>query len=139
VTPEVWYPVLPDVLAMHDRMLRYMDQSPPPLMEGGREKLESAIARPIWAAQYANADLAEQAALLAIGIAQAHAFVDTNKRLGYITAVVFLRENGHPLPPDNALRLAHRMIEVLEHTSTVADLVVWLRDVIATHCGVPGP
>lgn len=113
-------------------MMRYLEEAPAPLMAGGREKLEAALARPLWAQHYAAADLAEQAALLAMGIAQAHAFADTNKRLGYITAVVFLRENGQPLPPDHALGLAHNMTAVLEHTSTVADLVVWLREVIAT-------
>jgi death-on-curing protein len=98
-------------------------------MGGGREKLESALARPIMAAQYAEADLCEQASLLALGLAQAHAFVDNNKRVGYIVAVTFLRLNGCPLPADQTLAFAKHIEAAIEHNETVSDLGNWLREV----------
>jgi death-on-curing family protein len=42
--------------------------------------LVAAMARPLAAAYYQQADLVSQAAILIEGIAQAHAFVDANKR-----------------------------------------------------------
>src|SRR5438552_17672465 len=46
--------------------------------------LDSALMRPVHAAQYADADLAEQAATLIWGIAQNQAFIDGNKRLALV-------------------------------------------------------
>jgi prophage maintenance system killer protein len=73
------------------------------LMAEGASKLESAIAAPEWAGLRAGADLAEQAALLTVRIAQAHALVDNNKRLAYMVGVIFLRENGRPLPAEHSI------------------------------------
>lgn len=126
---EVWYPILADVLALHDGLMRELGEASAPLMAEGRGKLESAIATPVWAAQ-AGIDLAEQAVLLAVRIAQAHAFVDNNKRVAYTVAVIFLRENGHPLPAERALAFARQIVEALEHTKTITDIAGWLRGVL---------
>ena len=102
------------------------------LMADGRGKLDSAIHACEAAAHYAHADLAEQAALLAVPIAQAHALIDNNKRLAYITSVVFLRENGHPLPAEHSMTLGRLIEDALEHTktTTATDISVWLRTVL---------
>ena len=102
-----------------------------PLIAGGRGKLESALASPRWAALHSQADLCEQAALLVVRIAQAHAFLDTNKRVAYITATTFLRMNGRPLPAERTLNFAQHLEAALEHRETVADVAQWLRDVTA--------
>jgi death on curing protein len=127
---EVWYPVLADILALHAHMMRGLGENPAPLMAGGQEKLDSTIARSQWAAIKANADLAEQAALLTIGIAQAHAFLDNNKRLGYMAGLVFLRENGHPLPAEHTLAFARLITDALERVKTTTDVAGWLREAL---------
>lgn len=62
-----------------------------------RPGLASALARPRNAAHYENADLSLQAAYLAHGIAQSQLFIDGNKRLALVCAVVFLQINGYRL------------------------------------------
>src|ERR1700675_4035107 len=42
------------------------------------------------------------AAAYAFGLAKNHAFVDGNKRIAFMTMVVFLRKNGIPFAPDQA-------------------------------------
>jgi len=59
--------------------------------------LDSALARPAHAAQYADADLAEQAATLIWGIAENQAFIDGNKRLALVVTLTFLEVNGFRL------------------------------------------
>lgn len=50
--------------------------------------------RPRMAAQDENADLLRQTALLAVGISQARAFLDGNKRTAFAAVDVLLRING---------------------------------------------
>ena len=59
--------------------------------------LDSALMRPVHAAQYADADLAEQAATLIWGIAENQAFIDGNKRLALVVTLTFLEVNGFHL------------------------------------------
>ena len=56
--------------------------------------LESALARPLNRAGYGTPDIAELAALYAIGIARNHPFVDGNKRASFGSLVTFLALNG---------------------------------------------
>ncbi len=46
------------------------------------------------AAHYESADIVRQAALLAVAISQAQAFVDGNKRTAYAASETFLEMNG---------------------------------------------
>jgi prophage maintenance system killer protein len=71
---------LKDVVALHDAIMMWMGDPPCPLLHP--DKLESAINRPRWAAHYEDANLARQAVLLAVGISQAQAFEQGNKRAG---------------------------------------------------------
>lgn len=64
--------------------------------------LESALARPINLANYADPDAAQLAASLAFGLARNHPFVDGNKRSAWIGARLFLRLNGLVLTFDKA-------------------------------------
>jgi death on curing protein len=59
-----------------------------------RDGLESALARPGAYANYEQADLALQAAVLAHGIAEGQPFIDGNKRAALVTMLVFLEING---------------------------------------------
>jgi len=57
--------------------------------------LEGALARPRSYADYEDADLALQAAVLAHGIAESQAFVDANKRLALVAMLTFLELSGY--------------------------------------------
>ena len=81
-----------DVAALHVAMMRGLGERPRPLVRP--DSLASAVARPQAAAHYENAGLWRQAALLVVGIAKAHAFVDGNKRTALVSAAVFLDMNG---------------------------------------------
>ena len=105
-----------------------MGSYPAPLRDEGA--LESAVLKPQTAAYYESADLVRQAALLAVGISQAQAFVDGNKRTAFIAALVFLRRNGHPFQGDR-LEFAKQLEAVAERTDTLeaatARFEAWLR------------
>src|SRR3972149_11366968 len=90
--PETRYLTALDGEALHVFIMEKTSDAPSLLRD--RPLLESAVMRPQMAAYYANADLVEQCALLAVGISQAQAFVEGNKRTAFIAADVFLRANG---------------------------------------------
>lgn len=117
----VWVP-LAAVLAIHDRQIaRHGGAS------GLRDRalLEMGCARAMNLAAHADPGLAGIAAAHAFGIAKAHAFVDGNKRTGFVTALTFLRLNGHSFRPDTIEGV--RMMENLA-TGDVseADFAGWL-------------
>ncbi|MEZ5720751.1 MAG: type II toxin-antitoxin system death-on-curing family toxin [Paracoccaceae bacterium] len=108
MTPPVWVPVAA-VIIIHDRQISRHGGAP-----GLRDRalLEMGCARAVNRAAYASeADLAEIAAAYAFGIVKAHAFVDGNKRTGFVTATTFLRLNGYGFRPDPILGV--RMMEGL--------------------------
>lgn len=57
--------------------------------------LEGALGRPRSYADYEDADIALQAAVLAHGIAESQAFIDANKRLALVAMLTFLELNGY--------------------------------------------
>jgi len=77
--------------------------------------LRSAMARPQHAAQYADADLAEQAATLLWGIAENQPFVDGNKRVALVVTLTFLELNGYriELSEDERVELMFEIAEGL--------------------------
>jgi death-on-curing protein len=92
--------------------------------------LLAALARPMTAAYYRQADLAAQAAVLLEGIAQANAFVDANKRTATAAALVFLRLNGYsvqsvgdPLQDE----LGQQVVALVTHQRAVEQVANWLR------------
>src|SRR5437773_10265175 len=105
-----------------------MGSHPAPLRDEGA--LESAVHKPQTAPFYEGADLVRQAALLAVGISQAQAFVDGNKRTAFMAALVFLRRNGHPFDGDR-LEFAKQLEAVAERTDSLdaatARFETWLR------------
>lgn len=61
--------------------------------------LESALSRPLNRTSYGNPDIAELAAVYAIGIVRNHPFVDGNKRTGFAALFTFLGLNGAEFEP----------------------------------------
>lgn len=89
--------------------------------------LESALARPENLAAYASPDVAELAAAYGYGISRNHAFVDGNKRTGYVAAELFLELNGFSLAADDAACVL-TMLAVAAGDITEAEFAAWIRD-----------
>ena len=110
---EIRYLSLADVLALHQVMMEKFGTSPAPLREEGL--LESAIMRPRMAAYYEEVDIIRQATLLVVGVSQAQAFLDGNKRTAFAACDVFLRLNGIVIAGD-PIDLALQIEAVAERT-----------------------
>jgi death-on-curing protein len=92
--------------------------------------LESALMRPQMAAFYEQADLIRQATLLAVGIPQAQAFLDGNKRAAFAALIVFLRLNGLKYSGD-PMALARQLEAVAsreDDLDSAARFEAWLRE-----------
>lgn len=117
-----------DVIAIHDRIMQRLGDESRPLRDPG--VLESAITRPRMAAWYEDADLSRQTALLGVGISQAQAFLDGNKRAAYLAMLTFLELNGLTYTGEH-IALAKQLERVAERSSEAAsamdDFEVWLR------------
>lgn len=94
--------------------------------------LESALARPENLAAYASPDAAELAAAHGYGISRNHAFIDGNKRTGYVAAELFLELNGFSLAADDAACVL-TMLAVAAGDITEAEFAAWIRDHAAKH------
>ena len=64
--------------------------------------LASALSRPQNLAAYGKPDAADLAAAYGFGISRNHAFIDGNKRTGFVAAEMFLMLNGYDLTADDA-------------------------------------
>jgi death on curing protein len=112
------------VVAIHSRQLRRFGGA-----AGLREEglLRSAIERPLNKWHYEEAKLSELAAAYAFGLVKNHAFVDGNKRIAFMSMMVFLRRNGVRFAPDQAhatkIILSLAAGEVSEQA-----LARWIRD-----------
>ncbi len=108
------YLALADVLALHVEMMECLGWAPAPLRAGGEGLLESAILRPRFAAHYEDADLVRQAVLLAVGISQAQAFLDGNKRTAFHATATFLLVNDTDVTRVDPLEMARQLDAVAE-------------------------
>lgn len=116
-------------IAMHARQLRRFGGAPG-LRDSGM--LRSALERPVNKWRYEQfdldaPDLAVLAAAYAFGLAKNHAFVDGNKRIAFMTMVVFLRRNGVQFTPDQAQATA-MILALAGGEVSEASLARWIRD-----------
>jgi death on curing protein len=96
---DPYYPEFDDVVRIHDEAMSGTGSQPSPLVRP--DLLESAINRPRQLAYYEpGVDLISQAVRLAVGISQAQAFRDGNKRTALATADTFLAVNGQTFRGD---------------------------------------
>jgi len=111
-------------IALHSRQLRRFGGAPGLRDEG---MLRSVLERPVNKWTYEQAEFPELAAAYAFGLAKNHAFVDGNKRIAFMSMIVFLRKNGIAFAPDPAqattIILALAAGEVSEES-----LTRWIRD-----------
>lgn len=89
---ELEYITLDEAKAIHQRIMIKTEEGPQILRNSGG--LESALGRPKNAANYEGADFIRQASLLCLGISEAQAFVDGNKRTAVAVTDLFLRNVG---------------------------------------------
>ena len=114
--------------AIHDRQIAEHGG-----LDGVRDEgaILSALARPMQIASYEEAGTARLAAAYAYGIARNHGFVDGNKRTAWVTARLFLADNGEIL---RFRRLD--AIQVMEGVAagriSEAELAEWCRTRLAT-------
>jgi death-on-curing protein len=89
--------------------------------------LEAALARPRQKWHYdTDIDLATLAAAYAFGLATAHAFNDGNKRIAFLTAVIFLDLNGKDLAADEA-DVVQVMTTLAAGSLSETHLATWIR------------
>lgn len=121
-SPWRWV-ALPVVLAIHDRQVAEHGGA-----SGVRDSgaIESALARPMNLSAYGDPDAAELAAAYAFALARNQGFVDGDKRTAWVTARVFLADNGQSLEfdPFDAVRI---MEEVAGGEMSESELADWFR------------
>ncbi len=90
--------------------------------------LEAALARPRHKWTYKRRpDLASLAAAYGFGIARNHPFRDGNKRVAFVTMVVFLGLNGLEFSADEA-EVVTIIRSLAAGETTEGDLARWIRD-----------
>ena len=126
---EIQFLSLPDVISLHAFIMEQLNSYAAPLRDEGL--LDSAIMRARMAHYYESADVVRLAALLAIGISQAQAFIDGNKRTAFIATEVFLDLNGHEVIVD-PLDLAKQLEAVASREDSLDAATdrfeAWLRE-----------
>jgi death on curing protein len=112
------------VVAIHSRQLRRFGGA-----AGLRDHglLRSAIERPLNKWRYEQAEFPQLAAAFAFGLAKNHAFVDGNKRIAFMSMMVFLRMNGVKFAPDSAQATTIIMSLAAGEVSEES-LTRWIRD-----------
>jgi death-on-curing protein len=105
------YLTVQDVIEIHEVILLELGAPPAALRDAGGP--ESAVMRPRMAAEYEDADLVRQAVMLAVGISQAQAFVDGNKRTAFASLRAFRRMNS--------LRFTGRPLELAQQLVLIAE------------------
>ena len=123
INEPVWL-TYDQVIAMHARQLRRFGGAPGLRDEG---MLRSALDRSVNKWNYEAAELPELAAAYAFGLAKNHAFVDGNKRIAFMSMVVFLRKNRIRFSPDPAHATAI-MISLAAGEVSEESLARWIRD-----------
>lgn len=92
--------------------------------------LESALARPENVAAYGKPDVAALAASIGYGISRNHAFIDGNKRTGFVATELFLALHGFKLAADD-VACVMIMLAVASGEITEAEFATWIRDHLA--------
>lgn len=112
------------ILAIHDMQLAW---------NGGTagyadvNQLEAAMERPRQLAKVGEPDAPALAAAYGYGISRNHAFIDGNKRTGYVAAELFLRLNGYVLTATDA-DCVLTMLAVAAGDLSEDAFAAWLRE-----------
>src|SRR6201993_1092920 len=112
------------VIAIHGRQLKRFGGALG-LRDDGM--LRSALERPVNKWRYEQADLASLAASYAFGLAKNHAFVDGNKRIAFMSMMVFLRRNAVAFAPEQA-HATKIILSLAAGEVSEESLARWIRD-----------
>jgi death-on-curing protein len=110
-----------DLLIINEDSVRLTDE---PFGVLNEEALHSAAASPRSHWHYDEIDnIAALAVRLCVAVARAHAFVQGNKRTGYISSLQFLGSNGYFLDAPDTDEVAAVIEEIVERKREEAELV----------------
>jgi death on curing protein len=112
------------VIAIHSRQLRRFGGAIG-LRDDGL--LRSAIERPVNKWHYEQAEFPELAAAYAFGLAKNHAFVDGNKRIAFMSMMIFLRKNDVRFAPEQA-HATKMILSLAAGDVSEESLARWIRD-----------
>lgn len=112
------------VVAIHSRQLRRFGGAAGMRDEG---LLRSALERPVNKWHYEQAELPELAAAYAFGLVKNHAFVDGNKRIAFMSMMIFLRKNGVGFAPSQA-HATKIILSLAAGEVSEESLARWIRD-----------
>ena len=87
--------------------------------------LDSALGKPLNHFSYGSPAVFDLAASYAIGIVKNHPFIDGNKRMGFVTATLFLELNGHSFHATE-VDAAIRTLALAAGEMTEAEYAAWL-------------
>jgi death-on-curing protein len=122
----VWVPRTAIEAAQGDQMRAHGGQ--PGLRDEGL--LDAALARPEHRWHYeAGSDLPALAASYAYGLIKNHPFLDGNKRIGFVTANIFLLLNGVEVEAPEP-QVVDIIIRVADGSLTEAEFAAWIRSVL---------
>ena len=112
------------LLLLHDESLAEHGGAPGLRDEG---LLDSALARPVNLALYAEPDVASLAASYGVGLAKNHPLVDGNKRAAFLAVGLFLAMNGYRLQASQA-DATLTVMDVAAGVMNEATFAQWIRD-----------
>ena len=118
----VW--VLPEtVLVLHEQSLAEFGGEPGIRDEG---LLDSALRKPENLFAYDKPTLFDLAASYGFGLVKNHPFIDGNKRVGFVVALVFLELNGYRFQAPEA-EAAVRTLALAAGEMSEAEFAAWLK------------
>lgn len=112
------------VLALQDELISEYGGLPGIRDEG---LLDSALARPEQHFSYGDPDIFGLAAAYVYGIVRNHPFLDGNKRIGFVTGIIFLEENGKSFNPSEA-EAVQAVRELASKKITEEEFAIWLEE-----------
>jgi len=122
--PEPRWITYDQAIAIHSRLLRRFGGASGLRDEG---MLRSVLERPVNKWRYEQAEIAELAAAYAYGLAKNHAFVDGNKRIAFMSMMIFLEKNRVAFSPDPA-QSTSIILSLAAGEVSKESLTRWIRD-----------
>ena len=112
------------VLALQDELISEFGGLPGIRDEG---LLDSALARPEQHFSYGDPDIFGLAAAYVYGIVRNHPFLDGNKRIGFVTGIIFLEENGKSFNPSE-VEAVQAVRDLAAKKITEEEFAIWLEE-----------